>query len=507
MNSWPPSDSDPLSRPSPPLIGRHCYMGIPLVSPEDSKKELRPQYNPVTGAIAGPPLSTPQEASLLRVVELPHHYLAATATMHLQRQIVACIHEFIAAIGGIYRVPDAGYHGHVNMSGNVFTSDIPAGQPAIPSHIVCIPSMDNCEILYYLDRIASHIHRETLLIQEAFALFVGIEAIRSAKRSSRDWANGIDPDALEEAAVTRIDADFNQIDLPYSFSDVYSRYSRVCRANSHLHEHIAAYSLNGTSFQFLVPIALVQMREQLGSGFEKALLTEELRLRRGLDQSLSMWDSPTARMIRAIEVSERMGSETAGSSAADCMQELALRLADFDASMQMQKADSGQISHSFLDWLTSFRSARYPWSTKLWELTRGEAHSAKSLLQALGKGVDESPGWETLEESLQPSFYIERLADQGSYRLHCNRPEDQLMLLDALELEFLRTQLFAGQGLTCIFDVLADIDHPTPVKFPPDVHAHLMECIWKSTRLDDSHSSEMYWEPPSCLSMPHEYPS
>ncbi len=483
----------------PLLFGRHCYKGFPTGDP----KQARPWYSPVTGAFMGPPLTEYKVALLAKLQEFPHHHLASMAIMTLIRQVVGCIHECIASIGGVAPHPNERIHSCVSPLGNIFSESAPDVTSETAHHIIDVPGFASCGFLRFLDDFLTRLYEPTVLVQECFALFYCIGALRLAKKYGFPGTSTVDPDNLEEEAKAKTEEDFRCQSKPYSFADTYERYKEACLKSDRLSNRLPMYALNGPFPSFAAPERLIHMRQELPlRHYLRALLSQDFEFSVELESCFATWDSPAARFDRALSVTERMPWIVHGISDPDVLHILLRELPDFHLAITKYMTDPDDLAQPFFNWVTGMPSNAGFWSKRLWQLVGGEAAADRILRpQAQLLGIEVPPRTATKKsyEDLLPACYVEKQPQKDTYRLHFLRPADGLVVLDTMELEFLREQMFSGQGLLCIFDKIEDKEHPEPVKYPPDVHQHLMKYVWESTKLSDNPEEGMDWRKPSCI--------
>jgi len=163
--------------------------------------------------------------------------------------------------------------------------------------------------------------------------------------------------------------------------------------------------------------------------------------------------------------------------------------------------DPDELLDPTLSLLVRGRSPLQKWSRRLWQLAGHEKMAAFGrVLTGLPRIAISKP---TLPPEIgdrwKPPIYLEKRPDEEAYRLITLRDENLNALLNIIEMEFIREQLYSGKGLYCIFDAIRYASQTPPYDDYSEAHHHMMKHLWEITRLTDRPEEGMHWDKPSCV--------
>jgi len=438
------------------LFSLGCY-SIPLIGGEHA------YYSPFSGMVLGPPLTSQRAVIRASAHEVAHHLLSPMLIMSFARQLVACIHEYIMMLAGL--VPDA---------------------PEPVTRHLQVPEMDNPALLS-LDYLQHHVVKSAELPQEAFAIHWSVSILNGLQKIAH-VPLGLDVKKCEmdDVKATPIEG----------FEEIYQRYRAVCARAQDLEFLLAMYALNG-------PYPQLERGMEGENDGEKYCDVEDMRWRwlqtakniTDPECCLSGWDSPADRFVRAIAAAEEVPEEAFTWSRNDLVVFISKRLPDLSGAVFRRVVLPALVAYPLLWPGAHMQRPLELWSHHLW----------KSSVEWKEKALRDSeeppdPRWyEQCPDSWAEYHYPMYLAKQPgecTYAVELRHQEVTGMATYILELEFLREQLFTGQGLHCIFDVIEKNSHRDLKMDHP--HSELMEGLWKATRHSQGAPGSS-WTKPSCV--------
>lgn len=456
------------------LMGLHCYGGLLL-------GEQRPYYSPFTGAFMGPPLADEVAFRLVQLQELPHHELSPTLTMSLMRKIAGNIHDYILLMGGL-----------------IADSPFPSTRTD-EFHFMDVPTFLNCGVLRNLHILLDRVHVSTVLTQEVYALASCVRRISLAQDANEDWAADIDLDDFETLSIEKTEIE--------DFGEIYESFKVAIDKSPYLMTLLPTFSLNAPPPPLLLQEELEEARQDpQGQLLELVLLMSTLATGAETDLVFGEWDSPDVRFRRALSIARDMPVFRGETLRAHTFGYLLGHLSGFAESLALHILGPDEMKIPTLTSLLGGGRVLEEWSNRLWRSSRGYSEEgAKPDTTASRTGTRREESKELARLESKPAFYLEHHQDIGidKYRVHILRQQDAPLLLNILQMEFLREQLFTGRGLVCVFDMLDGHPHPSPPEDPSDLewrHWRLLANIWDLTRLADDPKQGWYWTPPGCLS-------
>jgi len=427
-------------------------------------------YSPFSVVIVGPPLGNTDGMTDAMYHELVHVKSTDSQVANLMRSIVEGLHEGIV--------------------------DLAFGQVAgrLMGEKALVPSFSNFEFMRLRIQLLHEIMETTRLAEEACALYLTVRAMLRSGETFRGKPDERTVRAYEESCAKVYSYTGS------SFQDIYRRFKNVARKGEELAAILTMYALN-CRVDNLVDQDVVRPYPE-GNGISVEVeRRKNAELRRAIKRvQEGDWESPRQRFEDAIAAAEKLPVLIEG------MSEEAIFESLHDDLPGIHDAYERRVSDPRHDSIPDFRHSKASeqlmttLARRQWKEGNGPLHRAYLDGAPVGPLLDEVKAGR-LGKKPAPLIYLEASPEHEGYisRSFSSDPEDMRLAFQLIEREFLLEQLSTGRGLTCVYDILHDIDHPPLAADRNADHRRLMEGLWRATEADSGVALDTSWSKPACI--------
>jgi|GEM_PF-3253204 len=411
-------------------------------------------YSPFTG-VTFVRSGLPKEHEVAeRIHEVFHHFDCLAPIQQFCRQIAACLYDYIEFLAGRFT------HGR-----------LPLGEGGVE-----FPVTDDTPVLGPTGAFLRRVFDATRLVHEATAIHHSLTIVRFLKMLGLEQLAEADVDEIRGKSIAG-----TQIE---GFPEIYERFDAVYRKGEALGAAMFLYATAGPAPELPATRPPILSAPE-GILNERRAWAGALLHSMGAGNSFSNWDSPTKRFLRVIDVAERMPAAKTQRTKVETYDWLRRNLQDFEHTVTSLIRPPRITSHPFFRQFARHRPRRSDvWSNCLWK--------AMSRSPRVPEFIDDSSA-ESFEAGMR-AFYrairdrrhegsLEWNEETGKFRLKLRWGAPWGTTLDLLELDFIRFQLWEGNGLQGFYDIISHPKERGWLRWRSRRHLRLAEGVRRAFRI------------------------